>query len=91
MLFAIDLFSLKLFFRFTKDRIAGFEGVAKLEHCTTEGFERRLALNGMIDYDGDPRGKFDKEKGPVNVIRKSTLARNSFDNDSDSEGDSDTD
>ncbi|KMS94280.1 hypothetical protein BVRB_023000, partial [Beta vulgaris subsp. vulgaris] len=40
-----------------KDRIIGFEGIAKLDKCSSEDFERRLALNGMIDYDGDPRGK----------------------------------
>eukprot|EP00474_Spongospora_subterranea_P010232 CRZ10690.1 hypothetical protein [Spongospora subterranea] len=72
-----------------KDTIVGFEGIAKLDKCSSDDFERRLAMNGMIDYEGDPRQAKDaSRRGPMNVIRKSTLAKRSYDGDS-SDGESD--
>jgi len=65
---------------FSHDRIIGFESIAKLDQCSLDDYERRLAFNKMIDYEGDPRqtakqqaAAANKSSGFGNVIRKSNL------------------
>jgi hypothetical protein len=59
-------------------RIVGFEGFKELDKCTSQEFERRLALMGIIDYEGDIREiKLSSSTKPqqMKVIRKSTLRK----------------
>ncbi|CEP00709.1 unnamed protein product (mitochondrion) [Plasmodiophora brassicae] len=72
------------------DKIIGFETVPNLNKCSTEDFERRLAFNGAIDYEGDPRrpkGEGARKEFSVTNIRKSKLHRGTVDTYSDDEDD----
>lgn len=72
------------------DKVIGFETVPNLNKCSTEDFERRLAFNGAIDYEGDPRrpkGEGARKEFSVTNIRKSKLHRGTVDTYSDDEDD----